>query len=101
MENIRFRWVLCAYLNDRYQKVWIGQEVSLKKGVNSGILQRSTLSCLLFSLYVNDIFELKKNNNTMYIGIIMYIDITNTLTRYKELNNGIQKVTSFVHKIIT
>jgi Reverse transcriptase (RNA-dependent DNA polymerase) len=51
--------LLQSYLADRQQIVQIGKTVSQRRLIKYGIPQGSVLGPLLFSVFVNDIFELK------------------------------------------
>ena len=80
LEKIGFRGVignwLKNYLSNREQEVMLNDIKSKKLKIERGILQGSTLGCLLFSLYVNDIINVSKYN----ANIILYADDTSILT---------------------
>lgn len=72
--------LLSSYLNNRYQKVRIGQAESSYLGVKVGIPQGTVLGPILFLLYVNDLFNLQIDGK-----FISYADDTAVLFRGSNL----------------
>ena len=70
------------FLNNRSQRVAVGNELSLSKQVESGVPQGAVLSGILFSLYVNDLPEALK-----FAQISMYADDAKIFAPIKSEQN--------------
>ena len=83
LEGIGFRGVaydLCkSYLTDRVQCVEVGNKISATKSVNCGVPQGTVLGPLLFTLYVNDIFNINVSGD-----IISFADDTAIFYQSKD-----------------
>ena len=70
-----------SYLRDRGQKVYINGDFSdLFDILEMGLVQGSSLSCLLFIIFVNDFYQ----SNKLYIDA--FADDTNVVSKCKNLN---------------
>ena len=87
-------WI-CDYLADRYQVVKLRNIVSEKRNIERGVLQGSTLGCLLFCLYINDLVGIEEEGK----DITIYADDTNVLVWHKEENEAKIKINRELSKI--
>ena len=70
------------FLNNRSQRVSVGNELSLSRHVESGVPQGAVLSGMLFSLYINDLPETLK-----FAQISMYADDAKIFAPIKSQQN--------------
>ena len=69
-----------SFLNDRGQKVDIWYFSDLFEILEMGLVQGSSLSCLLFIIYVTDFFQSNK------LFSVAFADDTNVASKCKNLN---------------
>ena len=79
--NMHFNPITFLYLRGRGQNVDINGTFSdLFKILEMGLVQGSSLSCLLFIIYANDFFQSNK------LFIVAFADDTNVASKCKNLN---------------
>ena len=71
IRGMPLQW-LSSYLTDRTQKTKVNDVLSDKKSISAGVPQGSTLSSLLFILFINDVFQF----NSINVEIFLYADDT-------------------------
>jgi len=81
------------YLRDRGQNVNINGTFSeLVEILEMGIVQGSSLSCLLFIIYANDFFQSNK------LFSVVYADDTNVASKCKNLNTSADTINKELEK---
>ena len=100
LRGIIGRW-LGDYLINRTQEVRIGDTKSNKKIIKRGIPQGSTLGCLLFCLYINDIIgdEIEGKNMTIFADDtnILVWDQNDDIAASK-MNNELERLKDWLNK---
>ncbi|KAG5666481.1 hypothetical protein PVAND_014508 [Polypedilum vanderplanki] len=75
------------YLDNRIQKVKIGNDLSQDRVISYGVVQGSVLGPLLFSLYINDIHKLRLNGQ-----LFMYADDMIIACNHKSQNSIVKSI---------
>ena len=83
------------YMKDRMQEVKLGSYKSDRLLIKNGILQGSTLGCLLFLIYINDIATIKQRN----INITIFADDTSILSVGKNIKESVKNANDNLLKI--
>ena len=83
-----------SYLSNRTQVVRIGKEIGEERSVEFGVTQGTVLGPVLFSLYMNDITKILKNET-----VICYADDTVVLTEAENWEIALHNLETALTKI--
>ena len=88
-----------SYLSERKQVTKIGNCISEKLDINTGVPQGSCLGPLLFMIYINDLHLCTKFNATLFADdACLSLSNQNIHDLETEINYELQNVNSWLHK---
>jgi len=89
------QWFLCSVLNGRTQQMRVGNSLSAKTSLTSGVVQASVISPLLFMLFINDItllFSVRKCACKLYADDLKLYTVLHTYTDYHNWQDSLNAV---------